>query len=215
VCPAASALPYARAQATGERYLALGHELAARYRDIRRADDLGDTLALTPDYRLKIKEARDRYQRLLNEYREMRVAFYDQLGAEMRHASCKTPLVAAPPLDILAEPAPPPEPPARRPSVAGAGSTVAAAALDEAGSASPAIWIDIDNSLCAQPTRVSIDGQPLGAVGARQRTSLRTRAGPRAICALPASDLRACGDAGTVRKAYLHEGWTLAVHCER
>jgi hypothetical protein len=77
----------------------------------------------------------------------------------------------------------------------------------------PAIWIDIDNSLCSQPTRVAIDGQAVGEVAARLRASLRTRAGPREICALPASDARTCGDAGTIRKAYLHDGFSLAVHC--
>jgi hypothetical protein len=76
------------------------------------------------------------------------------------------------------------------------------------------IWIDVDNTLCDQPTRVSVDGQPLGEVAARKRTAVRTHAGPREICALPASDARACGAPGTVRKAYLHEGWSLTVHCE-
>ena len=33
------------------------------------------------------------------------------------------------------------------------------------------------------------------------------------VCALPASDHRSCGDAGTMRKAYLHEGWRLTIHC--
>jgi hypothetical protein len=81
--------------------------------------------------------------------------------------------------------------------------------------AAPAIWIDVDNTLCAQPTRVSVDGQSLGEVAARKRTSVRTHAGPREICALPTSDARACGDPGTIRKAYLHEGWSLTVHCEK
>jgi len=44
---------------------------------------------------------------------------------------------------------------------------------------------------------------------------VRTHAGPREICALPASDPRTCGDPGTIRKAYLHEGWSLTVHCTR
>ena len=50
--------------------------------------------------------------------------------------------------------------------------------------AAPAIWIDVDNTLCAQPTRVSVDGQSLGEVGPRKKTSVRTHAGPREICAL-------------------------------
>src|SRR5215475_12205606 len=50
-CPAATGAPYARALASGGRYLALGQQLQASYREIRRAEDLGDTLNLTPDYR--------------------------------------------------------------------------------------------------------------------------------------------------------------------
>ena len=104
----------------------------------------------------------------------------------------------------MAKPAPPrPAAPESEPEPAG--TTLAA----------PAIWIDLDNSLCAQPTRVSIDGQPLGEVAPHKKTSVRTHAGPREVCVLPAGDTRTCGDAGTIRKAYLHEGWSLSVHCEK
>ncbi|HVZ72253.1 MAG TPA: hypothetical protein VHJ20_07750 [Polyangia bacterium] len=232
-CPAATAAPYDRALAAGGRYLLLGQQLQARFRDIRRADDLGDAAALTPDYRAKIKKVRELFQALLGDYREMRVAFYDQLGAEMRHATCKP---GKPhPQVTVADGGPTPETDAPNPTDASAWSlgaddvplpeathapaAPAKAAAPEAAPtgavplAAPAIWIDVDNTLCAQPTRVSVDGQPIGEVGARKRTSVRTHAGPREICALPANDPRACGAPGTVRKAYLHEGWSLTVHC--
>ena len=231
-CPVATAAPYARALAAGGRYLLLGQQLQGRYRDIRRADDLGDGAALTPDYRIKIKQARDQHQHLLDDYREMRVAFYDQLGAEMRHASCKTGAKAVVAAGAEATGAPNPsdasawtlddpagldEPRGPAPAsektggrAAGADPTPGAVTM-----AAPAIWIDVDNTLCAQPTRVTVDGQPLGEVSARKKTSVRTHAGPREICALPTSDARACGDPGTVRKAYLHEGWSLTVHCDK
>jgi hypothetical protein len=229
-CPAATAAPYGHALAAGTRYLALGQDLQARYRDIRRADDLGDAAALTPDYRTKIKKARELHQHLLDDYREMRVAFYDQLGAEMRYASCKTgPKAAPPPAEgdaptppnpsdasawTLDEAAPPDEPRVAAPPPKKSAPAATEAVPNAAATmAAPAIWIDVDNTLCAQPTRVSVDGQPLGEVGARKKTSVRTHAGPREICALPASDSRTCGDPGTIRKAYLHEGWSLTVHC--
>jgi hypothetical protein len=240
-CPPSTAAPYGRALAAGTRYLVLGQQLQSRYRDIRRADDFGDTVALTPDYRVKVKKAKDAFQQLLNDYREMRVAFYDQLGAEMRHASCKTgPTAAAkgsPTAPAEAGATPNPSDPGAwtlvdatgetpadeaRPNLTGKGAGKPSAPeraveppASPAGIAAPAIWIEIDNSLCAQPTRVAIDGQSIGEVGARKKTSVRTHAGPREICALPTSDARACGDAGTLRKAYLHEGWSLTVHCER
>jgi hypothetical protein len=235
VCPPATAAPYAHALAAGTKYLQLGQQLQGRYRDIRRADDLGDAAALTPDYRVKVKKARELHQRLLDDYREMRVAFYDQLGAEMRHAGCKTGPKAAVAADGSGAPPPSPtdpsawtmdepgsdEPtPPAGPSTPMVGPPAPARAKVEpeppagATMAAPAIWIDVDNTLCALPTRVTVDGQPLGEVAGRKKTSVRTHAGPREVCALPTSDPRSCGDPGTIRKAYLHEGWSLTVHCE-
>jgi len=243
-CPSTTGAPYGRALAAGGRYLLLGQQLQGRFRDIRRADDLGDAAAVTPDYRAKIKKVRELFGSLLADYREMRVAFYDQLGAELRHASCKTGALAkagagsvdggvkatdadAPnPADASAwslalddvpalDEARAPAPAGKRPALAATEPGTSTTAAGAPGLlAAPSIWIDVDNTLCAQPTRVSVDGQPLGEVGARKRTAVRTHSGPREICALPASDARACGAPGTVRKAYLHEGWSLTVHCE-
>ncbi len=240
-CPATTTAPYGRALAAGAKYLLLGQQLQGRFRDIRRADDLGDAAALTPDYRAKIKKVRELFGNLLADYREMRVAFYDQLGAELRHASCKTAAMAkasasgadasvnggdvpnpteASAWSLAVDEVPAadepravmPTPAGKRPALGSASEP--GAATSPGPLAAPSIWIDVDNTLCAQPTRVSVDGQPLGEVGARKRTAVRTHAGPREICALPASDARACGAPGTVRKAYLHEGWSLTVHCE-
>ena len=241
-CPVATAAPYARALAAGGQYLLLCQELQGRYRDIRRADELGDAAALTPDYRAKIKKARELHQHLLDDYREMRVAFYDQLGAEMRHVSCKLGTATAIKTDrdrpdekktgrrgadtIAPNPTgtrapgrsptrPPPSTRRARPCPLPVAARPAARARRDRGRDARArpggplafeIWTDVDNTLWPLPTRVSVDGQPLGEVGARKKTSVRTHAGPRELCALPASDVRACGDPGTVRKAYLHEG---------
>jgi hypothetical protein len=227
-CPLTSNAPYARAAASGVRYLALGQQMQAAYREIRRGEDLGDVVGLTPDYRLKVKKARELHQQLLSDYREMRVAFYDQLGAEMRHAGCRQPPRGAASSPLDPNPVNPLDPDAWEladgapEAGAGAPSLAKESALPSAPSAgadavptgaAPAIWIDVDNTLCNEPTRLSIDGQTLGDIGARNKTSVRARSGPHQVCALPASDRRACGDAGTLRRAYLHEGWRLTIHC--
>jgi hypothetical protein len=235
-CPAGIAAPYARALASGERYLALGHQVQARYREVRRGDDGGDSIGLTPDYRWKVRRAREQYGHLLGDYREMRVAFYDQLGAELRQAGCKPgaarpALAAAPsPLAAPSEAAPNPlelsawaldptddtDRAVSRPALPRSSVDVQAAAGEasaERGGPATAIWIEIDNALCDQPTRVVIDGQSMGELPRRNKTSVRTRAGPHELCVLPQSDSRPCGAPGTLRKAYLHEGWTLTVHC--
>jgi hypothetical protein len=223
-CPAATGAPYARALASGGHYLTLGQQLQASYREIRRAEELGDTLGLTPDYRLRAKKAKEMHQQLLSDYREMRVAFYDQLGAELRHAGCKPTTKgiggegAISALD-LAEPAADPAEHASSPAAPATGTPRPAAAnpplTAEAAAAgvAPAVWIEIDNALCNEPTRLAIDGQAVGHIGPRNKTSVRARSGPHEVCALPASDHRSCGDAGTTRKAYLHEGWRLTIHC--
>jgi hypothetical protein len=226
-CPAATGAPYGRALASGGRYLALGQQLQASYREIRRAEELGDTLGLTPDYRLRAKKAKEMHQQLLSDYREMRVAFYDQLGAELRHAGCKPTTkglggegaisawdLAEPAAESgpeSASPAAAPPAPPLRPAAASPPLTAEAAAAG----AAPAVWIEIDNALCNEPTRLAIDGQAVGQIGPRNKTSVRARSGPHEVCALPASDHRSCGDAGTMRKAYLHEGWRLTIHCAK
>jgi hypothetical protein len=220
-CPAGAAAHYARALAAGGRYLSLGRQLEARFREIRRSDELGDAAGLTPDYRVKVKRARELYNDLLRDYREMRVAFYDQLSAEMRHAGCELPTAAAgvakqndtapdpsdPASWALEEPAPQAPPPAA------SGPHAARPLL--APNAAPSIWITIDNSHCAQKSQLAIDGAPLGAINGHKKLTIRTRSGPHELCVLPTTDKRACGDAGTLRKAYLSEGWTLVVRCEK
>jgi hypothetical protein len=220
-CPAGAGPHYARALAAGGRYLSLGRQLEARFREIHRSDELGDASGLTPDYRVKVKRARELYNDLLRDYREMRVAFYDQLGAEMRHAGCELPTAVArvakqndtapdpsdPASWALEEPTP--EPPAAAP----AGPHAARPLL--APNAAPAIWITVDNSRCAQKSQLAIDGAPLGAINGHKKLSIRTRAGPHELCVLSTTDKRACGDPGTLRKAYLSEGWTMVVRCEK
>jgi hypothetical protein len=227
-CPAGATTHYARALAAGGRYLALGRQLEARFREIRSSDELGDASGLTPDYRVKVKKARDLYADLLRDYREMRVAFYDQLSAEMRHAGCELPVPgqaragqagdsqAPDPSDPTAwkleEPAPD-APPTLASAPTAAGHALHPA-LSTSGAAT-AIWITIDNSRCAQRSQLAIDGTAMAAVAGHKKLTIRTHAGPHEVCVLPASDKRACGDPGTLRHAYLFDGWTLLVRCEK
>ncbi len=212
-CPADIPRLYGAASAVGRRYLALGRRFGARFRDIRRAEELGDTVALTPDYRSRAKKAHDLYQDRIRDYREMRAAFYDQLAEEMRHAGCDFSAAATDPGKrpdaAAAEPA--------GPDPANPSSWVLEPPSDEpaAGTrnAAPAIWIQIDNSRCAQTSALTIDGAAVGAIAAQKKIPVRAHAGPHELCVLPGNDKRACGAPGTVRRAYLHDGWTLVVRC--
>jgi hypothetical protein len=228
-CPASVPALYGRALAAGGRYLAFGHEMESRYREIRRADELGDASGLTPDYRLKIKRANQMHQDMLRDLQEMRVAFYVQLGAELRHAGCD-----------LRAPAPSQAAGAGDDAFATDPSNPAAWTLDDSAvdpeasntpdpgrtvrtppktsappTTAPAVWIEIDNSHCAQPSQLQIDGRSFGALPGHKRTSVRTHAGPHEICVLPNQDKRSCGQPGTLRQVYFYEGWSLMVRCDR
>jgi hypothetical protein len=52
-------------------------------------------------------------------------------------------------------------------------------------------------------------------IPAAKKVQIRTRAGPHALCVLPATEKRACGATGTVRQVYLFEGWSMAVRCTK
>jgi hypothetical protein len=229
-CPASVPALYGRALAAGGRYLAFGHEMESRFREIRRADELGDAAGLTPDYRLKVKKANQIHQDMLRDLQEMRVAFYVQLNAELHHAGCslraaeqsQTPAPGAEdafPTDPSNPAAWSLDESAADPEAGGAtdpGRTVRTPPKTSApASTAPAVWIEIDNSHCPQPSQLQIDGRAYGALPGRKRTSVRTHAGPHEVCVLPDQDKRSCGGPGTLRQVYFYEGWSLTVRCDR
>ena len=229
-CPASVPSLYGRALAAGSRYLALGHEMESRFREIRRADELGDASGLTPDYRLKAKKASQIHQDMVRDLQEMRVAFYVQLGAELRYAGC-----ALQPTDATRDPDPGAEDAfATDPSNPAAWTMDESAVDPEAGgtpdpgrtvrtppktsappATAPAVWIEIDNSHCAHPSQLQIDGRSYGALPGYKRTSVRTHAGPHEICVLPNQDKRSCGQPSTLRQVYFYDGWSLTVRCDQ
>lgn len=239
-CSDGLAAHYQKASAAGVRYLGLGRRLEARFRDVRRQDELGDTVALTPDYRFKVKKARDLYWALLRDFREMRIAFYDQLGAEIRHAGCQAAVAPAAPKGSpgAADPADPAAWALEDPAGPAAGTqgardgkpevrepaeippeTAARAAEPKLGASdarlATSVWIQVDNSRCAVPSRLAIDGVGVAEIAAGKKTQVRVRSGPHEICVLPATDTRACGAPGTLRRATFHDGWSVTVRCDR
>lgn len=232
-CPPTVEAFYGKAREAGGRYLLLGRRLDARMRELRRADELGDTVGLTPDYRIGVRQARETYLDLLRDLRELRVAFHETLGAELLHAGCTKlgrSATVATRGDTDAEQVDATDPDAwtlgeeeralpvnERPPGHGAAppGALAPSKSDFASAgAAPAIWIEIDNTRCVRTATLTLDGNVVGEVPARKSTQVRTQAGPHALCVLPTDDKRACGHPGTVRRAYLYEGWTLAVRCD-
>ena len=84
-CPADTvAAPYAKAHHLGAEYLRVGRELTRHYDQVKEFDRLGESIGLTPDYRWKVKRVLQQYATLLTDYREMKVAFHDQLVDELQ-----------------------------------------------------------------------------------------------------------------------------------
>ena len=160
----------------------------------------------------------------------MRVAFYVQLGAELHHAGCEFQGAGASHLPAMgAEDAIPPDPSnladwtlddsAADPEASGtadSGRTLRTPPkTSDPPTTAPAVWIEIDNSHCARPSQLQIDGRSYGALPGHKRTSVRTHAGPHEVCVLPNQEKHSCGDTGTLRQVYFYEGWSLAVRCDR
>jgi hypothetical protein len=53
----------------------------------------------------------------------------------------------------------------------------------------------------------------MGEVPGGTRSGFQTQAGPHDLC-LVDDPKRTCGQPGTVRRTYLHEGWTITLRCD-
>ncbi len=229
-CNEATAAPtYARALTLGEDYLRAGRELTRFYEQIREYDRLGETVGLTPDYRWKVKKVVAQYGALLTDYREMKVAFHEQLAEELRYAGCSSDRLAA------RAGATPIKEEAWATLTDGAGAAAGApdnatlpAQPDTAHPAKPArgetpldttpvpragILFYIDNTRCSTGTHVTLDGHAIGDVPGATRAAFSTTPGPHDLCLIPDGGKK-CGEPGTIRKSYLHEGWTIALRCD-
>lgn len=207
-CPVDAVAPfYARAFDAGQDFRELGAELENHARAITALHDLGETASLTPDYRWKVNRARQLFKMLLVDYREMKTVLDDQLGSELAHRGCD--------LDVLLEAgrkAPPPD------------ADLAAAAFDPRkptgrkralpDGATPPVTYFVDNTRCAKTMRLVVDGTVEGDVSARRRAAFQAPPGRHSMCLIPRSSSDTCGDPGTVRTTFIHDGWSITVRCE-
>jgi hypothetical protein len=243
-CPVDTvAVPYAKAHHLGAEYLRVGRELTRHYDQVKEFDRLGESIGLTPDYRWKVKRVLQQYAALLTDYREMKVAFHDQLVDELKYAGCdlqallikgdpqqarvaaneeKWPQPGQPgapgvqlakndtgretvPPNLPNERVPPPQPIALPKRTAPADPT---AEQPRSG-----VLFYVDNTKCQRGATVYVDGRKLGEVPASTRVGFQAAPGPHDLCLLDGTK-KECGAPGTVRRSYLHEGWTISLRCE-
>jgi hypothetical protein len=72
----------------------------------------------------------------------------------------------------------------------------------------------VDNTKCQDAVDVWIDGSLLGQVAPGRRSALVVDGGERTLCLIGPGAAQ-CGDRGTVRQVYLHDGWTTTLHCPK
>ncbi len=209
-CPTEALAPhYYATHLEGENFRALGSGFEREYSAIVRLDRHGDTDALTPDYRWRVNRARRLYRRSLNDYQEMRTSLLNQLTPELRAHGCNiSELIAVgrkAPRAALASVTSPPQRPRRIPR--NRNGQLNAHPL-------PATFY-VDNQDCPSIVAIYIDGVLLGEVGGGDRNAFQTTTGGHTLCLIHVNSVAQCGEPGTVRTAYFHDGWAVDLHCNR
>lgn len=205
-CPIAEmAAPWREAQAALAHYERLGLELELAYQFIDRHDQVGLVAGLLPNARTDAANARARYQLALQDVAELLAEWKRGLGDQLAVAGCNPAALDLAAADVtrFREPAeapasaPPAHGPARVPPLPKPRST-----------------FFVDNASCPDPVDVWIDGSLVGQVAPGRRSALVADSGEHTMCLLGPGAAQ-CGDRGTVRQVYLHDGWRVTLHCPR
>lgn len=201
-CPAGQLAPrWDAAQKALARYTRLGVELETLYRFIARHDELGMTAGLLPNARTSVAAAKKNYRVALADVGELRSEWTRGLGPELRAVGCSDKLLAAAVRDpmryrVIVEDKPEPLPEKQPPRP------------------KPRATFYVDNTRCADPVDVWIDGSHIGQVVPGRRSALVADGGERMLCLLTPGGAQ-CGDRGTVRQVYLHDGWATTLYCPK
>jgi hypothetical protein len=184
---------------------------------IRQLDDMGETAALTPDYRTRVKQVGERYARALVDLREMRVEFVGQLGAELRYHGCRSGELVSRGAEMVASGQDAPRP-ADGGAIAASGPSKPNRRGKQGEQPAPivpatTITFYVDNRACRTPELVYLDGALLGEVTAKAKSAFQALAGHHALCLIAGDSAAHCGDPGTLRAAFLHDGWAVRLDC--
>ncbi len=199
-CPLAEVAPaWTAAQAELATYAHLGSSLEAAYRFVVRHDDTGATAALLPQARTAVSAAKKSYRVALADVSELRAEWTRSLGPELRRFGCTDRLLAAAVGDpksyhVIQEDKP------------------EAIPTHMAARAKPRVTFYVDNVGCPDPVDVAVDGTPVGQVGSHTRSAFLADGGERTLCLLGPNAAQ-CGDRGTNRTVYLHDGWSVTLKC--
>lgn len=199
-CPVGEVAPaWAGAQKARATYERLGSDLEASFKRIMRHDELGLTAGLLPNARLAVAAAKHSFRLQLADAGELRAELGRGITPELRAIGCSQKLIAAAIADpnrfhVIEEDKPDKIP------------------KQTAARAKPRTTFFVDNTGCPDPVTVWIDGKQLGEVAPGRRSALVADGGERSLCLLGPGAAQ-CGDRGTVRQIYLHDGWSVTMRC--
>jgi hypothetical protein len=203
---------YYGARRDGESYRALGAELEGGARRHRRGSTTwARQRRLTPDYRWKVKQVTGRYRRAVVDLKEMRIAFLVELGSELKHRGCKG--------AVLIKRAGEAGRHRRTGRAASRGGRGRGAAAGQAGRPAkpvvPATTVTFYGRQSSLPgaEQVFLDGALLGEVPAKSKSAFQALAGHHALCLIGSESNSALRRPGTLRNAFLHDGWSIGLHC--
>jgi len=198
-CPTAQiAARWVAAQTKLEGIERLGVDLEAAFARIVRHDELGMTAGLLPNARLAVASAKRDYPLALRDVAELRAEWSQGLTPELHAVGCTVQSLTAAASDRPSSRAfeEPPEP----------------ALAPSAARAVVRTTFFVDNTSCAEAVEVYVDDKPLGRAAAGQRLALVAEGGERSLCLIVPGTAQ-CGDRGTARRVYLHDGWTVTMQC--
>jgi tetratricopeptide (TPR) repeat protein len=201
-CPVTQVVkPWQSAQQGLQKYAQLGVELEQSYRFIARHDEVGMTAALLPNARTQVAAAKKSYRTALADMGELKSEWTRGLAPELRAVGCTDKLLQAAlkdPLRYRVVQDDKPEPTATR----------------QPPRPKPRTTFFVDNTRCADPVDVWIDGAHIGQVAPGRRSALVADGGERTLCLMLPGGAQ-CGDRGTVRQVYLHDGWSTTMYCPK
>lgn len=187
------------AQQELRRYEKLGVDLEAAYKFVARHDEVGATAGLLPAARARVSKLKTEFRTALADVAELRAEWVRGALPELRVVGCSEKLLAAAVADPeryrVNEEERPEAIPVTQPPRARARAT-----------------FYIDNARCPDPVDIWIDGTHLGQVAPGRRSALVSDGGERTLCLIVPGGAQ-CGDRGTLRQVYLHDGWTATMHC--
>jgi tetratricopeptide (TPR) repeat protein len=199
-CPVDEVAPaWAAAQRDRATFERLGSDLEASFKRIVRHDELGLAAGLLPNARLAVASAKHAFRLQLEDAGELRAELGRGIVPELRAVGCTEKLIAAAVAD-----------PSRYHTIEeDKPDTIPKQAAPRA---KPRSTFFVDNTGCHDPVAVWIDGKQLGEVAPGRRSALVADGGERSLCLLGPGAAQ-CGDRGTVRQIYLHDGWSVTLRC--